>query len=210
MLPTADGRHCGACQTEVVDFSRLSDAEILDYLARHRGQHLCAKASYSQLAPATPPRWRRWLLAALALFGWHAPAQACTPLRPPVAAADSDAATPGGQVIVRGAVIDDQSGKGVVNARVLIKGTNYGTTTDANGRFEMVMAATWAPLKAGKLQLHIEANPFEYLALDKTVPVPAKKPVKPIVLTLRLQPNPERGQVMGRIAQPPTPEKPPQ
>jgi len=209
MSPTADGRHCGTCQTEVVDFTRLSDAEILDYLARHRGQHLCAKSSQAQLAPAAPSRWRRWLLAALALFGWHAPAQACAPVRPPVAA-DSDAAKPGGQVIVRGAVIDDASGQPVANARVLIKGTEYGTTTDATGRFELVMAANWQPLKSGKLALHIEANPFEYLTLDRVVPIATKKPAKPVVLTLRLPPNPERGTIMGRIAQPPTPVKPPQ
>ena len=207
MAPTADGRHCAACATEVVDFARLSDAEILAYLAQHRGQAVCANTRPAQLIMPTPPRWRRWMLAALALLGAQAPAHAGPPALPPVAA-DSNSGKPGGQVIVRGAVIDDQSGQPVPGARVLIKGTNFGTVTDEQGRFELIMAANWKPLRTGKLLLHIEGSPFEFLPKNLTVPL--SRPAKPITLTIRLLSVPNRGQVVGRIRMPEPPVKPPQ
>ena len=33
MTPTAQGRHCAVCATEVVDFTRMSEAEVLAFLA---------------------------------------------------------------------------------------------------------------------------------------------------------------------------------
>ena len=208
MRPTADGRHCGACQTEVVDFTRLSEAEILAYLAGRGGRPVCATARPAQLAAPAPVRWRRWLLAGLALLGWQAPAQAGPPVLPPLAGTGSRPGRPGAQVVVLGAVIDDQSGLPVAGARVLIKGTRYGTVTDEQGRFELVMAASWAPLRGGKLTLHIEGNPFEFQPQSLTVPV--RRGGKPITLTVRLLSIPNRGQIMGKIARPAPPLKPPQ
>ena len=207
MPPTAAGRHCAACATEVVDFTRLTDGEILAYLARRGDQPVCANAYASQLAAPAPVRWRRWLLAGLALLGWQAPATAGPPVRPPLTDAGSKPPKSGGEVVVRGAVIDDQSGLPVANARVLIKGTNYGTVTDEQGRFELVMAARWKPLRTGKLLLHIEGNPFDFQPKDLTVALP--RPTKPVTLTVRLLSIPNRGQVMGRLAQPKPLVKPP-
>ena len=207
MSLTTDGRHCAACETEVVDFTRMSDTEILAYLARHRGQSVCANTRPAQLTAAVPTRWRRWLLAALALLGAQAPAHAGPPALPPVTDSGDSSSKPGGQVIVRGAVIDDQSGQPVVGARVFIKDTRYGATTDSDGRFELVMAANWAPLRAGKLQLHIEGSPFEFQPQNMTVAL--RRPAKSVTLTVRMKSIPNRGQVMGKIAQPTAPVAPP-
>ncbi|MEJ7662874.1 MAG: hypothetical protein WKG07_26625 [Hymenobacter sp.] len=94
----------------------------------------CAAApAASQLAAPVAAPWRRWLLAgagAAGLAGARAgrPAGAATRGR-----YRQQAAKPGGQVVVRGAVIDDQNGQPVVGARVLIAGTNYGTVNDEQG-----------------------------------------------------------------------------
>ena len=37
MMPTAAGHYCGRCQTEVVDFTRMSDAEVLAFMAARKG-----------------------------------------------------------------------------------------------------------------------------------------------------------------------------
>ena len=66
---------------------------------------------------------------------------------------------PGAAVIVRGTVLDDRNGQPVAGARVLIHNTAFGAVTDEKGRFELVMAANLAPLRSGKLALHIEGNP---------------------------------------------------
>ncbi|WP_426060569.1 hypothetical protein [Hymenobacter sp. B1770] len=50
MSPTANGRHCAACATEVVDFTHLSDMEIMAYLARQGSRRVCALARVPRLA----------------------------------------------------------------------------------------------------------------------------------------------------------------
>lgn len=204
MAPTADGRHCAACQTEVVDFTRLSEAEILACLAQRGRRPVCANVHAAQLAA---PASGRWLLAGLALLGWPAPAPAGPPVRPPLATVGGKPEKLGAAVIVRGTVLDDRNGQPVAGARVLMHNTTFGTVTDEKGRFELVMAANWAPLSSGKLTLHIEGNPFDFLPQDLTVSV--HRSTKPTVLQVRLRSIPDRGQVMGKIRLPEPPVKPP-
>jgi hypothetical protein len=81
MQPNEKGRHCNACQKTVVDFTSMSDQEILQYMnrAKRDGANVCGRARNSQLSrrlvvPNAPlirnglPGWAgksgwRWLLA---------------------------------------------------------------------------------------------------------------------------------------------------
>ena len=215
MTPTADGRHCAACATEVVDFTHLSNAQILDYLARHQGQRVCALAHATQLAPPPPPaRWRQWLLAALAVLGL-APATsasadaaaAAPPVLPPLADTGGRPPAPGQQVTVRGQVLDDQGKGAVAGARVMIKGTDYGTLTDDNGHYELLMAATFEPLKKGTLTLEFSGSPFVFERQTQVLKV-AHKP-KPLTLNVTLKSVEGRGRIMGRMVMPKAPVAPP-
>ncbi|RAK62695.1 carboxypeptidase-like regulatory domain-containing protein [Hymenobacter edaphi] len=75
MTPTAQGRHCAACQHTVTDFTQRTDAEILAQLRQAAGGRVCGRFRAEQLdralvhAPAAAPRWRAWVLAAAALGG---------------------------------------------------------------------------------------------------------------------------------------------
>lgn len=64
MTPVIGGRFCNSCQKQVVDFSNLSDQQIIDYLKTH--DHVCGSFLPSQLnrGLVEQPR-RRWLPAAL-------------------------------------------------------------------------------------------------------------------------------------------------
>ena len=210
MTPTAAGRHCGACQTEVVDFTRMGEAQVLAYLAARKGQPVCGLIT----APTTMPQHykrssapRRWLLAALALLGWQGPALAGPPVLPPVADNGSKPPKPGGPVVVRGTVLDDRDGRPVPNARVFINDTKYGATTDAKGCFELVMPATWAPIKKGKFVLRIEGSPFDFNPKEVAVAVPRAN--KPLKLTVTMQSIENRGRVMGKMTRPEEPIMPP-
>ena len=212
MTPTAAGRHCAACATEVVDFTRMSEAEILAFLARQGGRPVCASVYATQLAPVPATRWRRWLVAGLALLGWQPVASCATqppqapPTTPTTATAEPAAASQ--PVVIRGQVLDGEKGPGVAGMYVLINKTQYGTITDENGRFELVLAASWEPVKAGALTLHIEGHPFDFKPQD--VAVNLRTSVQPIELSIKMQSTEGRGKIMGRIAQPTPPVKPPQ
>lgn len=213
MSATEAGRHCATCATEVVDFTRLSEAEILAFLARQGGRSVCANAYATQLAPPAPAtRWRRWLVAGLALLGWHPLASCATkpPQAPPATptAAVTDPAAAHKQVIIRGQVLDGEKGPGVAGMFVFINQTQYGTTTDENGRFELVLAGSWEPVQAGALTLRIEGRPFDFKSQE--VPVNLRTTIQPIELKIKMQSVEGRGQIMGKIRQPEPPVKPPQ
>src|SRR5688500_15055841 len=48
MQPNKDGRHCMSCQKPVVDFSNMTDREILDYISDINGD-ICGRTDRMQL-----------------------------------------------------------------------------------------------------------------------------------------------------------------
>jgi hypothetical protein len=63
MQPNTEGRFCGSCQKTVVDFTAMSDQELLAWFARGRGD-VCGRMTEDQLnrdlAPARPPKKKIW------------------------------------------------------------------------------------------------------------------------------------------------------
>lgn len=215
MSPTAAGRHCAACATEVLDFTHMSDAEILVFMARQGGRPVCALAHSAQLTPLAPAtRWRRWLLAGLTLLGWQSATSCATkpPQQPPVPAtatmATDPAMAPARRSIIRGQVLDGASGPAVAGVRVLINDTQFGTTTDDKGNFELVMALNWAPVAGGSVTLKFLGNPFDFQ--EKTVALDLRATPQPAALVVHLESVPNRGRVMGKIRMPEPPVAPPQ
>ena len=73
MQPNAQGRHCSLCQKTVVDFTGMSDKQILQQIQQAAGKSICARVmphqTYRNLAVPNAPLIRngwsgwRWLLA---------------------------------------------------------------------------------------------------------------------------------------------------
>ena len=49
MTPAQQGRHCGACQKTVIDFTLMTDGQILDVIKKANGRHPCGRYLTSQL-----------------------------------------------------------------------------------------------------------------------------------------------------------------
>ena len=72
MTPVTNGRYCDSCAKQVVDFSTMSDVEVLNFLSRSTGK-LCGRFSTDQLQrPLQPtkeePRKSLWLAAFMPLL----------------------------------------------------------------------------------------------------------------------------------------------
>jgi hypothetical protein len=215
MTPTTDGRFCGSCQHEVVDFSRMSEAEVTAWLSRPSAGNVCGFFRAGQFAPTLPvaqPRWRRWLVTALALLGLEPVLTACqttapqnTPAVGTTEQADATASAPKGQVTIRGRVLDDSTGAGVQGAEIFIGETKYGAVTDEQGNFSFTMPQQWEAVQNGTVNLRVQASPFVF----KQQNIGVKVSPAPEALTVRLKSVEGRGQIMGRIVQHDPPQKPP-
>lgn len=53
MTPNELGKFCGLCSLTVVDFTKMSDAEIKEYFVCHYGQKTCGRFNSAQLTTGT-------------------------------------------------------------------------------------------------------------------------------------------------------------
>ena len=207
MTPTAAGRHCAACQTEVVDFTRMSEAEILSYLAARPKQRVCSLIA----APAATPRYykrksgfRRWLLAAAAFFGaHHVSALNLPPQRPPIRTASFFwAEVSRATITIRGLVLDDSLGVPLQGAQVRINGGRYGAVTDEHGEFVLTMRSNWRPVHNDTFELYVSMGHFIYEGQTIKIDLAALAMAPPLVVRLS-----RLGVTMGKIhvTRPPVP-----
>jgi len=75
MRPDPAGRFCGACSKTVVDFSMMTDAEVIHYLGM-AGQRVCGRFAPEQLgrdldlgSRRRRSNWWQWLVAGLLVSG---------------------------------------------------------------------------------------------------------------------------------------------
>jgi hypothetical protein len=54
MQPTQQGGFCAACQKDVVNFSAMTDKQIVDFFANYKGGGLCGKINQSQQGKTYP------------------------------------------------------------------------------------------------------------------------------------------------------------
>lgn len=163
MTPQARGRHCASCGKLVVDFSRMSDQQLIDYL--QQAGKTCGRFRADQLqrplmpdAVRTQRRWTPALffssLLAAATLPTHAQETSQTPsvvqrnmdgIPIPVPEIKEDTApqtaTPPvfSHSNIHGTVVDAETREPLPFANVYIKGTRIGTTTDFDGRFELTL-----------------------------------------------------------------------
>ncbi|MFM2362190.1 MAG: hypothetical protein RLZZ316_1092 [Bacteroidota bacterium] len=155
MTPQAQGRFCNACAKVVVDFSMMTDKEVLDYM-NTATSNVCGRMSTEQLAkplqayPATRSfGWKyMWsLLVGSFLMTAKSYAQGKvvaqkpkTTQLPPVIRMGAVAYTQPDKksvpVKLEGVVVDE-NGQPISFASVIIKGTTKGTMANEKGFFSM-------------------------------------------------------------------------
>lgn len=159
MTPTAQGRFCQACERNLVDFTQMSDTQLVHYFRTNKGK-ICGRFNLTQLdrklnyPQATKPIYSKavgllfsGLLTASTLEAQQS--ETAFPL-PIVEAVEKEEAIliEGPQKVeetpfeVKG-TITDEDGEALIGATVLLKGSQQGTITDIDGKFNMTIPADY-------------------------------------------------------------------
>jgi len=219
MTPTGNGRHCAKCQTEVVDFTRLTEAEVLAYLAARPGQRVCARMT-ALLVPTHPKRLkgsRRWLSALLtasslsALLLPKAAARVSVALsytslthssqvslpenlpsqEAPESAEALEKRIAANPILVHGVVLDAHTHQPLPGVTVLLQGTRWGISTNTAGEFELTVTSRGRHIK-------LVAASVGYRTVAKTISVKESNQK----ITFLLEPDTT---MLGRITVPAKP-----
>jgi hypothetical protein len=153
MTPQEQGRFCGSCQKTVVDFTMMSDLQVLNYFLK-ADHNVCGRFANDQLnkeLKITENKKRFswayvWNILVATFLVAKADAQACPPIKEPVAAIDHLPkkigkvayvhSTPK-PVVIKGNVVDETSNQPVIAASIRIKGIEGGCVADATGKFNL-------------------------------------------------------------------------
>ena len=184
MTPREQGRFCGSCAKVVVDFSVMTDKEVLDYFSK-ASQQVCGRFSNDQLnkeMTITPTKKRvTWayvwnvLLASLLMTKTYAQGKPMviklvkTTINEgrtmgyvgKVVASPVEAVIP---VAMKGTVLDVQNNQPVAGASISVKGGEVGTMADTTGNFLLRVDTK------GALELEFSAIGYETqtVLVDKT------------------------------------------
>lgn len=144
MAPTDVGRHCASCQTQVVDFTRMSDGEVVAFLSQYHPERRCGLFRDDQvgrplLAAAQPITGRRRWAVAIVLLLWSVlgPKARAQGAKPGATAAKPTHATiPDSLFLVQGVV---SNWLGIPKAGAWVEMRGIGDSTDARGHFRLLL-----------------------------------------------------------------------
>lgn len=157
MTPKEQGRFCGSCQKTIVDFTFMTDKEILDHISK-AGQQVCGRFSNDQLNKNLKPTKNKrrfswtyiWNIVFATFLVTEANAQVKQakkktpevqqPEQAPVKLGNIALAaetTPPREL--KGTVIDRNTNQPLANASVYIKNTTIGAISDSTGNFRFMI-----------------------------------------------------------------------
>jgi hypothetical protein len=168
MAPNEHGRHCMACQKTVVDFSMMTDKEILDYISNAHGE-ICGRIDPHQLNRRLHENGKRkrfsfiymWnLVIMLFVFAGKTKAQGGIKYQKITQVKKTPAKEKDSEILngrtIHGQVLDALSGEPIIAATVMLKGSQIGTHTDTSGKFSLQV-----PVWGHETELEISSVGFE-------------------------------------------------
>ncbi|MBA9078502.1 carboxypeptidase-like regulatory domain-containing protein [Rufibacter quisquiliarum] len=155
MTPHSQGRYCQSCQKTVVDFTTMTDAEVVHWLGKQKGE-TCGRFKNKQLerelmpTPISQNKWT-WKAAALGVLVWISAKDTHAKEKPPTSTfqqthLSSDIPSPNqpneyfssdSTLILKGQILDSLSKKPLSGVSIVLKGTTIGAPTDMEGNFTL-------------------------------------------------------------------------
>ncbi|HTN18664.1 MAG TPA: hypothetical protein VL092_13325 [Chitinophagaceae bacterium] len=150
MTPAGTGRLCNACDKVVTDFTAMSDAELINFFARHAaGEHPCGHFKADQLnktitVSRPSKKFKSFKLAASFLLAQvlFYQGKAFGKINPQIEVVSYSDTPADGSIKITGHVLDYHSNKPIGGLKVYIDNTEHYAITDKNGRFSIVVPET--------------------------------------------------------------------
>ncbi|MTI25520.1 carboxypeptidase-like regulatory domain-containing protein [Fulvivirga kasyanovii] len=148
--PTATGGFCSSCSKNVIDFTKMSDAEVIEYF-KSASSNTCGRFRKDQLRtyphqlPSTPRTGYKWLqtglLSAALVFISKETSLALPNSKAKTEIFDTDGkktessmSTAEGYIV--SGVVTYEDNELLPGVNIILKGTEIGTVTDIEGRFK--------------------------------------------------------------------------
>lgn len=151
--PTATGGFCSKCQKNVIDFTKATDDEIIQFITKKSPEGACGKFRGDQLKtyfiqPPQPVRpgfvlLKAGIISLLLLViskpgtAQTSPTKTKTEIVRQQRIPENDSSTT--KIRVRGVVTSEEDDSPLPGVNVVQKGTSNGTQTDGDGRFELLV-----------------------------------------------------------------------
>ncbi|WP_188686712.1 carboxypeptidase-like regulatory domain-containing protein [Rufibacter glacialis] len=216
MTPQNQSRFCQNCQKPVVDFTAMSDEEVVNRLAK---EHTCGRFRSTQLnreltAFPVPQRKWAWRPVLLGLFAWFSSkaAEAQTVKKGETIKVASNASVPSvttttqpAPISLKGIVLDSATQAPIIGASIQLAGTSLTTISNMQGQFELTIPASMMQAKGGTplvifsyIGMVSERKRLDALAANLTNKIllrPDRTPRETVTITLgmpTLQPTPTK------------------
>lgn len=185
MTPDQQGRFCTHCRKTVVDFTAMTDAQVVAHL-QQTGEPGCGRFRSDQLnrVLVEPPNRRvsRWQWASLLLSGWLSSqtAQAQSGNEPNGIAVvhklddstsvntGANAEKPSATITIEGQILDARDKSPMPAAFVLVRDTKYGTSADTAGHFRLLI-----PFVSTNDTVRLRVSWLRYVHQDVALPISA-------------------------------------
>lgn len=144
MLPEEKGRFCMSCQKVVVDFTTMSDEQLLKYFTEYKGKNTCGHFLATQVdRPLAIPQKRHWYsninkrvaAAFIAVQAILFNVRTYAMPQSNIEIVDGTQAQGDKVTAITGRVVDYLTKEPVVGVKVIIEGTDYYAITDIKGGF---------------------------------------------------------------------------
>lgn len=152
MLDEDKGRFCLSCQKTVVDFSRMTNEQIINYFEQNAGTSTCGRIAkhqhntpISNYRKVVTPWFNKYVAGFFMALGFYHPSSAQTSeviyeqnTKGKVAVKPSAIGT-NKNLVINGRVIDAKSKKGIKGATITVDGSDVIATTDKNGNYTVMV-----------------------------------------------------------------------
>ena len=181
-IPDGNGRVCESCNKTVVDFTRMTDDEII-YFFKNKSSSTCGRFHSGQLKLYTAPSevkikpgfvfLKAGFLGLLFLLVNKPVAAQSNTERHAIEIRDrkSNRLSENNSISdskIRGTVTSEEDGSPIAGVNVIWKGSTFGTTTDSDGHFEFPQ-----PLSAGDI---LQFSFIGLITEEYTIPAQLPKP----------------------------------